>query len=366
MMKKQTCFFLCLFLCLLTVLPLLADAKQPYIRRFHAITAGFSTVPGNGDINPYGCFVVPKTIGNLVKGNVLISNFNNSGNLQGTGTTIVQISPTGALTLFAQLDATKLPISPQLIGLTTALVVLKTGWVIVGSLPTSDGSSGTATAGHIFILNSTGKVVKILTGWPINGPWDADVWEEGNHASLFITNVLDGTVAAAGSVVNQGTVVRIDLNTPMDTGTNVPFEISRTIIGYGFPQRTDPAALVIGPTGLAIGPGHVLYVADTLSNRIAAIPNAVRRDTNAGTGRTVFEGGALNQPLGLVMTPNQDLLTVNAGDGNMIEISRKGKQLRVLTINQNGAGTLFGLAIHPANMGVYFVDDGINALRLLH
>src|SRR5215472_3589406 len=50
-----------------------------------------NTVPPNGDVNPYGVAVVPATIGKLVQGNILVSNFNNSNNLQGTGTTIVQI-----------------------------------------------------------------------------------------------------------------------------------------------------------------------------------------------------------------------------------------------------------------------------------
>jgi len=31
-----------------------------------------------------------------------------------------------------------------------------------------------------------------------------------------------------------------------------------------------------------------------------------------------------------------------------------------------GAGTLFGLTIAPMNAAVYFVDDGTNALNLLH
>src|SRR5205807_10613321 len=44
-----------------------------------------STVPANGDINPYGVAVVPTTTGSLMQGNILISNFNNSANLQGTG-----------------------------------------------------------------------------------------------------------------------------------------------------------------------------------------------------------------------------------------------------------------------------------------
>ena len=69
-----------------------------------------STVPSNGDVNPYGVAFVPTTTGSLTQGNILVSNFNNSANLQGTGTTIVQISPTGTMTLFAQIDATKLPV----------------------------------------------------------------------------------------------------------------------------------------------------------------------------------------------------------------------------------------------------------------
>src|SRR5579862_9721744 len=101
-----------------------------------------STVPSNGDVNPYGVFRVPASVGNLVKGHILVSNFNNSANLQGTGTTIVDISPSGSMQLFAQIDASHLPGScPGGVGLTTALVVLRAGWVVVGSLPTADGTA---------------------------------------------------------------------------------------------------------------------------------------------------------------------------------------------------------------------------------
>src|SRR4029077_10933102 len=98
-----------------------------------------STVPGNGDVNPYGMAQVKRTTGNLRAGHILISNFNNSSNLQGTGTTIVDMGPDGSMGVFAQLNATPLPGGcPGGLGLTTALVVLDQGWVIVGSLPTSD------------------------------------------------------------------------------------------------------------------------------------------------------------------------------------------------------------------------------------
>ena len=55
-----------------------------------------STVPRNGDVNPYGVAFVGDNFqtgsGPLKPGDVLVSNFNNSQNLQGTGTTIVRIS----------------------------------------------------------------------------------------------------------------------------------------------------------------------------------------------------------------------------------------------------------------------------------
>ena len=112
-----------------------------------------STIPANGDVNPYGVVVVPRSRGDLAAGNVLVSNFNNAANQQGRGTTIVQISPYGQQRLFAQIPATSVPGG---VGLATALVVLRSGWVIVGSLPTADGTSATARPGELFVLDSWG------------------------------------------------------------------------------------------------------------------------------------------------------------------------------------------------------------------
>src|SRR4029077_19707413 len=106
-------------------------------------------------------------------------------------------------------------------------------------------------------------------------------------AVLFVTNVLNGTVAANGSVVSQGSVLRIVLSTPPG---GVPREEARTTIASGFGERTDPAALVIGPTGVGLAFDGKLYVADTLQNRIAVIPNALFRVDDAGAGMTVSKG----------------------------------------------------------------------------
>ncbi len=345
----------------------IAGADSGFLGSFSHITAVTSTVPGNGDVNPYGVAIVPVTTGALVKGNILVSNFNNSSNLQGTGTTIVQISPSGGLSIFASLAVATLPGScPGGIGLTTALVALSSGWVIVGSLPTSDGSAATAQAGCLIVLNSSGQAVETISGDNINGPWDMTALDMGNSALLFVSNVLNGTVMAGGSVVNHGSIVRIALN----TAGKVPTEVSHTVIASSFGERTDPAALVIGPTGLGLGVGGVLFVADTLQSRIAAIPDALTRTNDAGDGTTVAQGGALKQPLGLAIAPNGNIITVNGGNGHMVEFTPGGIQLSARFVDvshsKNGSGTLFGLAIAPNATGVYYVDDGNNTLNLLH
>jgi len=335
------------------------------------VTTISSTVPSNGDINPYGVFRVSRTVGRLNRGSILVSNFNASNNFQGTGTTIVQISPDGTFSLFAQIDPTTLPgPCPGGVGLTTALVVLRSGWVIVGSLPTTDGMSDTAQAGCLIVLDSSGKVVETITDPQINGPWDMTVFdqtgEKGNHpssATLFVTNVLNGTVAGGGMIVNEGTVLRIALAVPQ---ASLPTVKSISVVGSGFSERTDPAALVIGPTGMALSKNNkVLYVADSLNNRIAAISDPLSRQTSAGTGSTLSSGGSLNDPLGLTLAVNGDILTANGNDGNLVITKPNGIQSATILLDAAGAGVLFGLVDVPGQ-GVYFVDDGTNTLDLLH
>ena len=340
---------------------------QSFIGPLHNVTTVASTVPSNGDVNPYGIVRVDRSVGKLMRGNLLVSNFNNGSNLQGTGTTIVQITPGGAVSLFAQIDANALPgACPGGVGLTTALAVLARGWVIVGSLPTSDGTSATAKAGCLIVLNSMGNVVETFSGAPINGPWDMTAFDLDSAAVLFFTNVLNGTVRAGGNVVHDGTVVRMALDL---TGA-MPKAVSTMLIGTGFPERSDPAALVIGPTGVGYDRRHdVLYVADSISNRIAAIPGALTSTSVARLGSTVSAGGNLSDPLGLALAPNGDILTMNGNDGRIVETTPAGMQVAAKFIdstgNPPGAGTLFGLVARPG-IGVYFVDDGSNTLNLLH
>ncbi len=361
------------FMVILAITPSLALADgNSFIGGFNTVSQIASTVPQNGDQNPYGIAVVPNSVGNLVRGDLLVSNFNNNGNnggLQGTGTTIVQISPQGNVSLFAQINANSLPGScPGGVGLTTALTVLQRGWVIVGSLPTSDGTSATAKAGCLIVLNSQGQPVETFSGHPINGPWDMTVLDFNSEAVLFVTNVLNGTVAHSPNVVHRGTVVRIYLSVP-EQGYGMPTPQQTTVIGSGFAERTDPAALVVGPTGLGLSFDGTLYVADSVNSRVNAIPDALFRKNSAGTGSVVTKGGSINDPLGLTIAPNGDILTANGNDGNIVETTPDGNQVAHKLVDNTGGtggGCLFGLTVVYGFPGVYFVDDCGNTLKLLH
>jgi hypothetical protein len=345
-----------------------AATHSSFIGRFHKISTIASTVPHNGDVNPYGIVVIRQSLGRLRAGHVLISNFNNKANLQGTGTTLVEISPGGHRTLFAKINASSLPgPCPGGVGLTTALAVLRGGWVVVGSTPSRNGMASTAKAGCLIVLNNRGHVVETIAGHGINGPWDATSLNEGNQAALFVTNVLNGTVAAKGKVVHRGTVLRLQLR----VFSNMPPQlVSTTKIGSGFPQQSNAAAFILGATGVGLSRTGALYVASTQNNQIRALPHAVTRSSTAGRGMLLTAGGKLNNPLGLAVSPQGSVLTVNGGNGLIVETTPGGVQIASRLLDNSGspkgAGALFGLAVRPGGRGVYYVDDAANTLRLLH
>jgi hypothetical protein len=327
-----------------------------------------TTVPANGDINPYGIVSVPTTVGKLKAGQFLISNFNakegakESG--QGTGTTIVQVSTAGKISPFATVDAKTLPgPCPGGVGLTTALNILPGGYVVVGSLPTTNGKSATAKYGCLIVLDSAGKAVETIAGKNIQGPWDSTAVSEGSKTSLFVSNALNGGAKEGLQTKDNSTVVRIEL----ESGEGqMPKVTGETVIANKIPWVDSEEALVLGPTGLALGSDGTLYVASTEDSKILAVPEAMTRTSAAPAADSVLaEGGHLNEPLGLVLAPNGNIITSNGGDGNMVETTPRGKQVAVQTADrETGAGSLFGLVIQ--NGAIYYVDDGENTLRRLN
>jgi hypothetical protein len=177
---------------------------------------------------------------------------------------------------------------------------LKLGFVLVGNVPTTDGTSATVQQGSLLVLNRDGQEVANLTSaTKLDGPWDLTINDQGRFAQVFVSNVLSGTVT------------RINLQVP-EHGDKLVVR-SMVQIGSGYAHRTDPSALVVGPTGLAYDAQRdILYVAATANNAVFAIPAAAARQTDAGTGSLIFRDPAhLRGPLGLVLAPNGDLITSN-------------------------------------------------------
>jgi hypothetical protein len=342
------------------------SSPQPvasFLGQLHGLSQVASTVPANGDVNPYGVAVVPASEGHLTAGDILVSNFNDKANVQGTGTTIVQVSPAGHTSVFASISA--LPAGqacPGGVGLTTALGILPGGWVVVGSLPTTKGGAlpGLDPAGCLIVLNDQGTVAETITNSDIVGPWDLTVKSSATSAQVFVSNALGGNITTDNGVPVTGncTVVRLDL--ALSPGS-APKLTSSTVIGTDFPWRANKAALILAPTGLALGGNGTLYVDDTLTNSVSAIPQALTRTSAiSAIGGNLSAGGALNAPLGMTLAPNGDLVVVNGNNGNAVEVSPAGKQVATRTLIKNGAGDLFGII--STQDGLLIVNDGTNAL----
>lgn len=332
-----------------------------------------STVPANGDVNPYGIAFVPHGFpsgGPLHAGDIIISNFNNSANLQGTGTTIVKVNNGNPPTLFFQGEAG--------LGLTTALGILRGGFVLVGNLPSTD-SSGTCVAesgptqnvgqGGLLVIDRHGNLVKQLTSASLlNGPWDLAVRDEGQFAQVFVANALSGTVTRLDLVVHGDG----DGDGDNDEGVAV---IRETQIASGYAHRCDPAAFVVGPTGLALDKEtDTLYVSSSGDNAIYAIRNASFRTADAGMGHVVVQDQThLHGPLGLALASNGDLISTQGDAVNpdpnhqseVVEFTPEGRFVSEFSVDPV-AGSAFGIALKTLDDGFVFatVDDNTAVLDI--
>ncbi|HEY2159464.1 MAG TPA: hypothetical protein VGH33_27810 [Isosphaeraceae bacterium] len=318
-----------------------------------------STIPASGDLNPYGVAFVPAKFPSnspIHPGDVLVSNFNAGSNLQGTGSTIVDVAPSGKVSTFFQ--------GAPGLGLTTALGVLQRGIVIVGALPTTDGTSATVGQGSILLINRFGQEIANISNQTfLNGPWDMTVVDHGATASVFISSVLSGAVS------------RIDVWVPQNGSYVVVKDAVQ--IASGYTHRTDPSALVLGPTGLAYDTIHdVLYVASTADNAIYALPHAGKSKGDHGVGIPVFADPTyLHGPLGLVLAQNGNLIAANGDAINpdpnqqseIVEFTPYGKFVAQFSLDPGNAAAPFGITTTTNRQNfVYFaaVNDVTNQLEV--
>jgi hypothetical protein len=373
----QAAAFAALTLSLATAGAARAEESQAFLGHVRKHKTLTTTVPENGDQNPYAVVVAPVSAGKVQKDDVLIDNFNDLSNLQGLGTTIVDYNPaTKQTTLFAQLPR-HLAQCPGGVGLTTAMTMLKSGYVIVGSTPSTDGTTRTKGDGCLLVLDPNGQLVATWTGPDINSPWgNIAAVDRGSTASLFVSMAgfdvpapeVHDPATGYPVIINKATVLRLDLTI---ADGKPPVIAGRTVVADGFGQRADKDVFMIGPTGLAIGADDTLYVSDALQNRVVAIEQATTRTASAGTGREITRDGQLARPLALAITPEGHLLACNGRNGKVVEIDpAAGKQLAAQWIDTDqaqsppGNGDLFGIAMTPDGKGFYYVEDDMNTIMV--
>lgn len=341
-------------LCVMWSATVMADDDDRFLP---PATRPVSTVPSNGDQNPYGVAFVPPGFpagGPLNPGDILVSNFNNAGtpptgNLQGSGTTIVDIpsqSPMPANPFFQ---------GTAPLGLTTALNILQRGWILVGNFPSPDGTCGSASAGSILVIDKMGHLSSTISGAAIQGPWDSTVFDEGGRAMFFVANALSGTI------------VRLDLDVDPG-GVSV---IHTTQIASGYTHMCDPVTFVDAPTGLVYDPfKEVLYVASTADNAVYAVSDAGDRHSDGGTGKVIYKDAKhLHGALGMAMAPNGHLLVTNNDAINpdpnrpseIVEFTVDGEFVKEISIDPTPGGS-FGIAVQVTGdkAKLAAVDDSVN------
>ncbi|MDR3747123.1 MAG: hypothetical protein P4M04_03045 [Acidobacteriota bacterium] len=327
---------------------LLAQYNGPSFLPNPVITV--STIPANGDVNPYGvAFVSPSVTpppqALFAPGDLLVSNFNNSQNLQGTGTTIVRVTPSGQTSLFFEGPITHA-------GLSTALAVLREGLVVVGSAPTADGTCATAQAGALLVVSPYGQLLQAIPDEDIDVPWDMTVYNPGNGKfSAFVSNAGSGAVVRLDMAIQNGQVQILN----------------KAVIG-SYKHQCDPATLFDAPTGLVYDQNKdVLYVASTLDNAVFAISNALERNSSGGSGNPIYtDQNHLHGALAMAMAPDGHLLVSNNdvvnSDQNqpseIVEFTTDGQFVKQVSVDPNLGGS-FGLNVYPGQFSTRFaaVDD---------
>jgi hypothetical protein len=338
-----------------------------------------STIPGNGDLNPYGVAFVPAGFpggGIISPGDVLVSNFNDINNCQGQGTTVIKFRPNNAAAPDSVApgvpagqagNAVTFLQSPKQVGLSTALGVLKGGFVIVGNVPSGPEANGmcsaTPSSGALQVIDRHGTLIATLTdpvGDIFGSPWDLTIANDtGGTAQLFVSNVLTGTVGRLDLAVNS-------------SGVTI---LRRFVVAQGYMTGLSSAAFVLGPTGLTHDQSGDLFVASTADNKIFKVPNASQPVPPAPTtGVVVVNDPHLRGPLGLVLSPAGTLLTANGDAVNadpthpseIIEFTTKGVFVREFNIEATQGGA-FGLATattfgFPVDISFAAVDDVSNSV----
>ncbi len=304
-----------------------------------------------GQLNPYGLTVAPSTAGVFTKGDLVVCNFNDNTNTQGTGYTIVALHPTPGST-------------PKLVAADPTTLV---GCNALALTPNDTIWAAAFSANDNPVFSSSGSLLTNFSGSPFNHPF-----------GQTYAQPMKGSAAIYESNAGDGSIVRINLGSSM----------TAEVIATGFPINGGQPGSILGPSGLQYERRHdTLYVVDGQNNSVTAISkvsgihagclkvtaNGKRFEGGCRSrARVIFSGPPLNGPISSALLFNGSLVIGNTldpdGKNLMIALNPAGHVLDVRNVDTGPAGALFGMVAtgtNAANTKLYFNDDNDNNLQVL-
>ena len=328
-------------------------------------TIGSTSPDTPHDVNPYGLDVAKVTSGEIDAGDLVVCDFNNPGNVQGTGTEIVALHPVVGST-------------PRLIVKDHTLM----GCNAVATAPTGSVWAAAFKANDNPIFTSSGTLVTTLSDGPWNHPFGeayAGLVMAGNNPTFYVSNAGDGSL------------VRVTVHpssTELVPCTPTTCTFTFTVIATGFPVNHGKPGSILGPSGLNyLAAGDRLYVVDGTNNALYAIDNVSSVGANginvdasgqhftgasAASAHVIFSGPPLNGPISSAILPGGNIAVGNTldpdGQNLIVEISPSGEELFVKNVDTGPAGAIFGMVAtgtSTADAKLYFNDDNDNTVKVL-
>lgn len=315
-----------------------------------AVTIGSTVDPINGAVNPYGLAIAPESSGTIQRGDLVVCNFNDNANVQGTGESIIALSPQ------AGSQPRAISESSSLLGCNALTVVDD------DAIWTADFASQ-----NVLDVSASGAIEQTLMGSPFANPFGMIAVSQSDRTVLYATDATNGTV------------IRI---------TSGFGSVHTDVIASGFAVNGGAPGSILGPSGLAYHAQHDrLYVVDGTNNTVVAlrhvstIPAGGVVVNGGGTtfggpfhhrARLVYSGAPLNGPISSALLPNGNLAVGNTLDPNgsnlIVELTPNGKVLDVDNVDTGASGAIFGMVASGTRgaTNLYFNDDNANAVVLLH
>jgi DNA-binding beta-propeller fold protein YncE len=313
------------------------------------VVIGSTIDPKFGQLNPYGLTVAPITSGKYTQGDLVVCNFNDKNNVQGTGFTVVALHP-------------KPGSKPVLVSSSKTLV----GCDALALGPFDDIWAAAFTANDNPVISAQDSIEYNLKGKPYDRPW-----------GQIFAQPKTGSPAFYEGNAGDGTVVRIDALT-----------FTAEVIATGFAVNHGKPGSIFAPSGFAYNPaGDILYVVDGANNTVVAFDDVTKiskdgiivepggktfKGPSAKHAHLIFAGAPLNGPISSALLFNGNLVVGNTGNPSgkniMVELSPKGKVLDTANVDKGAAGALFGMVAtgtSAADTRLYFNDDNDNNLQVL-